>query len=111
MFLADAPPHMQRIKEGLAQGDSEAVRHSAHTTQRHGQHFFRRTRHASGRAGREDSRSGRLYRGGGRIWKIALTELLSAVRPINGDLSDSSTRQIAAQIPLYSRHRFDARFR
>jgi CheY-like chemotaxis protein len=31
LFLADAPPHMQSIKEGLAKGDSEAVRHSAHT--------------------------------------------------------------------------------
>jgi protein-histidine pros-kinase len=31
LFLEDAPPHMQHIKEGLTQGDSEAVRHSAHT--------------------------------------------------------------------------------
>jgi PAS domain S-box-containing protein len=31
LFLADSPPHMQRIKEGMAEGDGEAVRHSAHT--------------------------------------------------------------------------------
>jgi len=31
LFLADAPPHMQHIRDGLARGDTEAVRHSAHT--------------------------------------------------------------------------------
>jgi HPt (histidine-containing phosphotransfer) domain-containing protein len=31
LFQEDAPPHLQRIREGLAQGDSEAIRHSAHT--------------------------------------------------------------------------------
>jgi PAS domain S-box-containing protein len=31
MFLIEAPPHMQQIKEGLAQGNAEGVRHNAHT--------------------------------------------------------------------------------
>jgi PAS domain S-box-containing protein len=31
LFMADTPPHMQRIKDGLAQGNPEWVRHSAHT--------------------------------------------------------------------------------
>jgi protein-histidine pros-kinase len=31
LFLADAPPHLQNIKEEVAQGDDEAVRRSAHT--------------------------------------------------------------------------------
>jgi CheY-like chemotaxis protein len=31
LFLEDAPPHMQRIIDGLATGDSQAVRHSGHT--------------------------------------------------------------------------------
>ena len=31
LFLEDAPPHMQSIRDGLAQGDAKAVRHSAHT--------------------------------------------------------------------------------
>ncbi len=30
LFLADAPPHLQCIKEGMRQGDLQAVRHSAH---------------------------------------------------------------------------------
>ncbi len=30
LFLQDAPPHIQKIKDGLAQGDADAVRHSAH---------------------------------------------------------------------------------
>ena len=30
LFMQDAPPHMQKIKEGLAQGNEEWVRHSAH---------------------------------------------------------------------------------
>ncbi len=30
LFLVDAPPHMQRIKDGLARGDANAVLHSAH---------------------------------------------------------------------------------
>lgn len=30
LFLADSPPHMQRIKEALAQGDASTVRRSAH---------------------------------------------------------------------------------
>ena len=31
LFLEDAPPHMQRIKDGLAKGDVKAILHSAHT--------------------------------------------------------------------------------
>jgi CheY-like chemotaxis protein len=31
LFLADAPPHMKKIREGLTQGDTEAIRRSAHT--------------------------------------------------------------------------------
>ncbi len=31
IFLDDAPPHMQRIRDGMEQGDANAVRHSAHT--------------------------------------------------------------------------------
>ena len=31
LFLEDAPPHMQHINDGMAQGDAKAVRHSAHT--------------------------------------------------------------------------------
>ena len=31
LFTADVPPHMQRIRDGLAQGNPEWVRHSAHT--------------------------------------------------------------------------------
>lgn len=31
LFLADAPPHMQHIKDGLLQSDAGVVRHSAHT--------------------------------------------------------------------------------
>ncbi|MGB8516352.1 MAG: PAS domain S-box protein [Gallionella sp.] len=31
LFLADAPPHLQRIKEGVRRNDKDAVRHSAHT--------------------------------------------------------------------------------
>ena len=31
LFLEDAPPHMQKIKDGLANGDSKMVNHSAHT--------------------------------------------------------------------------------
>ncbi len=31
LFLADAPPHMQHIKDALLQSDADAVRHSAHT--------------------------------------------------------------------------------
>ncbi len=31
LFVADAPPHMQHIKEGLLQRDSGVVRRSAHT--------------------------------------------------------------------------------
>ncbi|MBA4382562.1 MAG: hypothetical protein C0406_08370 [Sideroxydans sp.] len=30
LFLEDAPPHLEKIKNGLAQGDADAVRHSAH---------------------------------------------------------------------------------
>jgi CheY-like chemotaxis protein len=30
LFMQDTPPHMQRIKDGLAQGNSEWVRQSAH---------------------------------------------------------------------------------
>jgi PAS domain S-box-containing protein len=30
LFLEDAQPHMERIKKGLADGDADAVRHSAH---------------------------------------------------------------------------------
>jgi PAS domain S-box-containing protein len=30
LFLEDAPPHIESIKNGLAQGDADAVRHSAH---------------------------------------------------------------------------------
>ena len=31
LFLEDAPPHMQLIREGLMRGDAKAVQHSAHT--------------------------------------------------------------------------------
>lgn len=31
LFLADTPPHMQRIKEALTQGDANTVLHSAHS--------------------------------------------------------------------------------
>ena len=31
LFLADTPPHMQRIKEALTQGDADTVLHSAHS--------------------------------------------------------------------------------
>ena len=31
LFLVDAPPHMQQIRDGLLQNDPDAVRHSAHT--------------------------------------------------------------------------------
>lgn len=31
LFLADAPPHMQHIRDGLAADDASVVRHSAHT--------------------------------------------------------------------------------
>jgi CheY-like chemotaxis protein len=31
LFLEDATPHIEKIKNGLAQGDADAVRHSAHT--------------------------------------------------------------------------------
>jgi len=31
LFLEDSPPHIEKIKNGLAQGDADAVRHSAHT--------------------------------------------------------------------------------
>jgi PAS domain S-box-containing protein len=31
LFILDTPPHMQRIKEGLAQGNPDWIRHSAHT--------------------------------------------------------------------------------
>ena len=31
LFLQDAPPHMQRIKDGMTRGDTKAVQHSAHT--------------------------------------------------------------------------------
>jgi len=31
LFLEDAPPHLQHVKDGLAQGDAKVVRHSAHT--------------------------------------------------------------------------------
>lgn len=31
LFLADAPPHMQHIRQGLAQNDAAVMRHSAHT--------------------------------------------------------------------------------
>lgn len=30
LFLADSPPHMQRIKEALTQGDASTIRRSAH---------------------------------------------------------------------------------
>jgi CheY-like chemotaxis protein len=30
LFLEDAPPHIEKIKKGLAQGDADVVRHSAH---------------------------------------------------------------------------------
>ena len=30
LFMQDTPPHMQKIKDGLAQGNAEWVRHSAH---------------------------------------------------------------------------------
>lgn len=30
LFLEDSPPHIEKIKNGLVQGDAEAVRHSAH---------------------------------------------------------------------------------
>ncbi len=30
LFLADYPPHLEKIRNGLAQGDADAVRHSAH---------------------------------------------------------------------------------
>jgi len=31
LFLEDAPIHITKIKQGLADGDVDAVRHSAHT--------------------------------------------------------------------------------
>ena len=31
LFLEDSPSHIEKIKNGLAQGDADAVRHSAHT--------------------------------------------------------------------------------
>jgi CheY-like chemotaxis protein len=31
LFLEDVPPYIENIKHGLAQGDADAVRHSAHT--------------------------------------------------------------------------------
>ncbi|MFA6121525.1 MAG: PAS domain S-box protein [Sideroxydans sp.] len=30
LFLEDAPPHIEKIKKGMAQGEADAVRHSAH---------------------------------------------------------------------------------
>jgi len=31
LFLEDAQPHIEKIKNGIAQGDANAIRHSAHT--------------------------------------------------------------------------------
>ena len=30
LFMQDAPPHLQKIKDGLAQGNADWVQHSAH---------------------------------------------------------------------------------
>jgi HPt (histidine-containing phosphotransfer) domain-containing protein len=30
LFLEDAPPHVEKIKDAVAQGDADAIRHSAH---------------------------------------------------------------------------------
>ncbi len=79
LFLADAPPHMQRIKAGLAQGDSEAIRHSAHTIKGMVSIFSaERAMQAAERVERTAGQGGCDVAVDGL--EIALTELQSAVR-------------------------------
>ncbi len=79
IFLADAPPHLQSIKEGMAQGDSEAVRHSAHTLKGMvGVFAAEKARQAAERletrAGAPDCHQAALD------LELAVTELMSALR-------------------------------
>jgi PAS domain S-box-containing protein len=82
LFLEDAPPHMQHIKDGLAQGDAKAVRHSAHTIKGMAGVFSaerilpiaERVEMSSGQEGCEEAIA---------ELEIALNELLEALKALN----------------------------
>ena len=79
IFLEDAPPHMQRIKDGLAQGDAKAVRYSAHTLKGMvGIFSAERTMQAAARVEASAGQEG--CREAAADLEVALNELLAVVR-------------------------------
>jgi PAS domain S-box-containing protein len=79
LFLSDAPPLMQSLKEGLAQGDSEAVRHSAHTIKGMVSIFSaERAMQAAARVEKAAGQDG--CKEAADDLEVALTELQSAIR-------------------------------
>jgi len=84
LFLEDAPPHMQTIKDGMARGDAKAVRHSAHTLKgMSGIFAAERTMQAAERVEKIAGQDGC----GEAVadLEIALDELLAAIRTMPGE--------------------------
>jgi PAS domain S-box-containing protein len=78
LFLEDAPPHMQHIKDGMTQGDAKAMHHSAHTLKgMSGIFAAERTMHAAERV--EKIAVGEASGEAVAELEIALNELLAAV--------------------------------
>jgi PAS domain S-box-containing protein len=84
LFLEDAPPHMQKIKDAVIQGDAKSVRHSAHTIKgMSGIFAAERTMQAAERVEKSSGQEG--CDGAVVELEAALKELLAEVMKLSGE--------------------------